>query len=131
MLNILTWYPSRTFQGGFGDNAKGTRVIHGVTNYCNPKYNAQFSDGPLAFKPSQPSHPSSVIDELAVLLTAGRLSSNTRAVLIAAYRSFIAEVDFDLSGKIKRVEWQVIAGTKACEKNLEGIVRTYVKHNVA
>ena len=59
-------------------------------------YWQQLSDGLLEFKPANPSHPEKTVDELALLLTGGRLSSQTRDTLVEAYGSFLSEVKLDV-----------------------------------
>ena len=49
--------------------------------------NDQYSRGSLQFSPSIPSDASSVVDELAMLLTAGRLNDASRDLIINAYQS--------------------------------------------
>ena len=89
---------------GFGENNNPIgRDIKGVAGSCSVDHKDKWrklSDGVLSFKPSYPANPTSVIDEMAVLLTAGRLSTQTRSVLIAAYAHLLAEKKLNISALV-------------------------------
>ena len=46
-----------------------------------------YSNGALGFQPIDDSSASSVVDELSLLLTGGRLTTNSRAAIVTAYSS--------------------------------------------
>ena len=65
----------------------GEQVVYwceGLENYYDPN-----EDGisKLTFQPSSPNNSGSVVDELSLLLTAGRLNTASRNVIINAYQS--------------------------------------------
>jgi hypothetical protein len=89
---------------GFGSTISWQRAVVGggfppqsIDKGCNrvmndlfePPYlgalDASSSDGELTFRPADPANASSVVDELSLLLTAGRLSSKSRGVIEAEY----------------------------------------------
>ena len=67
---------------GFGDRT-ANRCEHFESIY--DLSNGQYTRGKLSFTPSDSSSGASVVDELAMLLTGGRLNSSTRDVIINAY----------------------------------------------
>lgn len=91
---------------GWGDDLwPFRREIKGTTGPCDKNQKhlwAGLSDGLLQFKPSNPNHPGKVVDELALLLTAGRLSKQTRTVLVGAYTDIIGEASIDIPEMVKR-----------------------------
>ena len=96
-------------QDGFGDsNWPRAREIRGIVGTCDKNRRdlwPQLSDGTLAFTPASPSHPDRVVDELALLLTAGKLGTQTRSVLVEAYRAHVAEVQLNITAiKAKEME---------------------------
>lgn len=77
---------------GFGDTADGS---------CNQMYSfAEEADGAFSFKPSQASTPAAAVQELANLLTGGRLSSQTRAALEDVYETVLGSYPIDVSSAI-------------------------------
>lgn len=76
---------------GFGSANAGPG---GVRN-CNFP---EGDDGRLQFEPFDPSDPTSVVDELDLLLTAGRLHPMTRQVMVDAYAEYAGLVRLDLNG---------------------------------
>lgn len=69
---------------GFGERT--TWACQGLESYFDTS-NDQYSRGSLQFSPSNPSDASSVVDELVMLLTAGRLNDASRDLIINAYQS--------------------------------------------
>lgn len=67
-----------------------------------------YSNGALAFNPTDQSTASAVVDELALLLTGGRLSTNSRAAIEAAYSSTLSSVGAD---KALRMAQKLIIAT--------------------
>ena len=69
---------------GFGD-----RTTHRCENFESiyDLRNGEYTRGKLSFTPSNSSSGATVVDELAMLLTAGRLNSSSRDVIINAYDS--------------------------------------------
>ena len=49
------------------------------------------SDGELSFTPTNGSDPVATVDELAVLLTGGKMSSSHRSTIAAAYAKFLGK----------------------------------------
>ena len=98
--------------GGFGGDRRGLSCYRKelVKNY---------SEGTLQFAPKAPSNPSKVIDELALLLTGGRMSMQTRTVLLTTYTDIVAESPFDMSAAVAKLksavlsEEECMAGIKA------------------
>ena len=95
---------------GFGEDGWNgvlhRRQIPGIRGggHCSSKLKfAEQSDGPLSFTPSEPAHPEHVVAEIATLLTAGRLSAQTREVLVAAYKGHLFERAFDYSAERQRI----------------------------
>lgn len=56
---------------------------------------ARYSNGALGFIPTDETTAGAVVDELALLLTGGRLSDNSRAVIEAVYNSAKASGGLD------------------------------------
>lgn len=67
-----------------------------------------YSNGALAFTPTDQSTASAVVDELALLLTGGRLSANSRVALEAAYSSTLSSVG---ANKALRMAQKLIIAT--------------------
>jgi hypothetical protein len=67
--------------GGFGE-----RTLWWCPWYEDPSHNASsiFSQGVLTYKPSNSSNAQSIVDELALLLTSGRLSTTSRKTIVDA-----------------------------------------------
>lgn len=64
----------------------------GDSTYSPPKVGAidgTSTDGELEFLPTRPSNSTAVVDELDILLTAGRLSATSRAVIEAEYERML------------------------------------------
>ena len=55
------------------------------------------ADGAFTFTPTTPSTPAAVVDELADLLTMGRLSSQSIATLVDVYETVVASTPIDLT----------------------------------
>lgn len=60
------------------------------------------SDGVLAYTPTDPTHPANVVDEMAMLLTGGRLGKKTRQVLTHVYESYVHEQAFDMAAGVQQ-----------------------------
>ena len=76
-----------------------------VAGACDPNKKPTWtttSDGLLNFKPKHPANPGKVVDELALLLTGGLLSAQTRSVLVQAYDSLVGEVSLDIPAMAKK-----------------------------
>ena len=80
---------------GFGDvysqAAEGDRLCE---LHVGAEQRMARSDGVLSFKPT---HPDKAVDEMALLLTGGRLGKQTRKVLTDVYKSYINEEPFDMA----------------------------------
>lgn len=87
---------------GFGD---GHGQITGG-RYCHRERGGddlvRRSDGVLSYKPTDPTHPANVVDEMAMLLTAGRLGKKTRQVLTHVYDSYVHEQAFDMAAGVQQ-----------------------------
>ena len=59
---------------------------------------ASRSDGVLTLKLEHPTHPQKAVDELALLLTGGRLGAQTRTVLTDVYTSYLHDRPFGMDG---------------------------------
>ena len=82
---------------GFGDPG-----LAPSWNCGDPDGVTNASAGGLAFVSTSPANPEEVVDELGLLLFAGRMSGQTQAVLVAAYTSFVNELPFDIAGGVAR-----------------------------
>ena len=78
---------------------------------------AEASEGRLHFKPQQPSNPGKVVEELAVLLTGGRMSEHTHNILLRTYSQYFSETPFNMSAALSRT----MAATFAEEECLAAI----------
>ena len=88
---------------GFGDSADPQRrnPNGAKRSYCTKMYDfADDADGTFQFKPTQPSEPAAAVQELADLLTGGRLSSETRASLEGVYEKILGSYPMDVSSAI-------------------------------
>jgi uncharacterized protein (DUF1501 family) len=83
-MNALINYGLHDDSNGFGD---GMSEAEGKVQ------------GTLTFKPAQPNVPTAAVNELATLLTGGRLSDNTRSTITSAYEKKLQEMvgDVDMS----------------------------------
>ena len=93
--------------GGFGDRYRWNMVdqhsnishVQGYVSLCgdgSPKAVSSLNDGRLRFTPTQPSNPVAAIDELALVLTPGRLSDQSRSHLTDVYASYLKTITLDL-----------------------------------
>jgi uncharacterized protein (DUF1501 family)/uncharacterized protein (DUF1800 family) len=84
-MDSLIEYGLTSCKDGFGDNVQSAIK----RNVCQNKFLSFTADGNLTYKlkASLRSNASGAIDELATLLTPGRLSVNTRRVMIQAYQN--------------------------------------------
>lgn len=87
---------------GFGDH--NGQISGG--RYCHMPQGSDSivrrSDGVLSFTPSDPTHPAKAVDEMALLLTGGRLGKKTREVLTHVYDSYVHEQAFDIAAGVKQ-----------------------------
>lgn len=67
-----------------------------------------YSNGALGFNPTDDSTATAVVNELALLLTGGRLSDNSRTVIESAYNSALSSGD---AGKALRMAQKLIVVT--------------------
>ena len=92
---------------GFGDqNDPEIRAVKGRYGVCSTKAKSTWrdlSDGLLRYKPTNPNNPEKVIEELALLVTGGRLSAQTKFTLISAYDRHLSEAVLNVT-EMKRVE---------------------------
>jgi len=89
-IRSLVDYGLTTCNYGFADN-----IIDGTSRKCTPAHKAngdtdKTADGKLTFVPSS-TDADLVVSELDLLLTSGRLSSNTKAVASSAYGATILD----------------------------------------
>ena len=86
---------------GFGSTvsqaAEGDRMCH-----LDPGVQERIaaSDGVLSFSLKHPTHPDKAVDELALLLTGGRLGMQTRHVLVDVYTSHLDKQHFDMGAGV-------------------------------
>jgi cullin-associated NEDD8-dissociated protein 1 len=83
---------------GLTDCDNGFGGYHDKRSRCDTIRNkVAGADGDIHFAPTYPANPTKTIDELALLLTAGRLSVRTRDVIEAVYAKYLAETAFDVA----------------------------------
>ena len=77
------------------DRGFGTS-LGGYAGYrdCNKK--TEQSDGFLDYAASEPTNPAQVVDEMALLMTPGRLTPKARQVMIAAYSTYAEKSRLDM-----------------------------------
>lgn len=63
---------------------------------------AEASEGRLHFKPEFPSNPRKAVDELATLLTGGRMSDRTHSILLHTYSQFLSETPYNMSAALTK-----------------------------
>ena len=91
---------------GFGNTYARKSVAGQVDGGCSETVKAQWaksSDGVLQFKPTHPSNPEKVAAELALVVTGGRLSAQTKATLVNAYANYLSETPLNITD-MRRVE---------------------------
>ena len=77
-----------------------SQAVFGQVGVCDVNQKdtwAPLSDGTLDYTPADPSDPARVVDDLALILTAGRLSLQTRAVLLETYTYHVAEARVNIT----------------------------------
>lgn len=79
-----------------------SRGFGGSGDCTSQRATTSSAQGRLGFVPAEPSNPSKVVDELALLLTGGRLSQTTRDVLVDTYTQYVAETRFDMASALAR-----------------------------
>ena len=90
-LSSLIDYGLTDCDYGFGGD-------HDKRSRCNTiRSKVDGADGGIHFAPTYPANPTKTIDELALLLTAGRLSVRSRDVIEAVYTKYLAETEFDVA----------------------------------
>jgi len=121
MFSLIKWGLT-TCEGGFGVPKDGTLQC---SSYDEGDFGKSW--GRVTFEPSDPTAASAVIDELATLLTGGRLSQERRQIIESAYNNMD-----DASAALRLAQQLILSSPEFHSTNLaplSGQQRGFVKEN--